>query len=142
MTAKHILVIDDNRDFANGLAELLRSACYDVSVAYSGEEAIGELVETNYDVILIDFMLPGMNGIEVMVKIHNLRPDARVVLMSAYDITQFADDARGHGAEATLQKPFGLDQIREVIGRPSRLIPSPTGPHLQPRPPSKKGLLK
>ena len=33
MTAKHILVIDDNRDFANGLAELLRSACYDVSVA-------------------------------------------------------------------------------------------------------------
>ncbi len=95
-------------------------------MAFSGEEAIGELVETNYYVILIDFMLPGMNGIVVIVKIHNLRPDARVVLMSAYDITQFADDARGHGAAATLQKPVGLDKIREVIGGPSRLIPAPT----------------
>ncbi len=116
MTAKHILLIDDNRDFADGLAALLRAANYEVSVAYSGEEAIGESAETDYDVILMDFMLPGMNGIEVMVKIHNLRPDVRVVLMSAYDITQFADDASGHGAAATLQKPFGLDQIREVIG--------------------------
>ena len=120
MTAKHILVIDDDRDFANGLAELLRSAGYDVSVAYSGEEAVGESMETNYDAILVDFMLSGMNGIEVTVKIRDTRPDARVVLMSAYDVTQLAETARDSGAAATLQKPFGLDQIREVIGGPSR----------------------
>lgn len=115
MIEKHLLVIDDDYDFADGLAALLRSVGFEVSVAYSGEDAVGESAETAYDAIFMDVMLAGMNGIDAMAAIRRNRPKARVVLMSGYDASQFAEAARCYGATATLQKPLGLECIREVL---------------------------
>jgi DNA-binding response OmpR family regulator len=122
MNEPKIFVVDDDRDFAEGLADVLELRGYEVDLAFSGEEAIAKFKENDYDITFMDVRLPGMNGVESLRTLRRLKPGARVVMMTGYSVPQLLDEALDEGAWAVLQKPFDMEQVLEMV----RQIP-PTG---------------
>jgi two-component system, NtrC family, nitrogen regulation response regulator NtrX len=77
-----ILVIDDERSIRNTLKEILEFEKFEVEIAEDGIEGLEKLEKANFDVVLCDIKMPRMDGIEVLEKIHELDPDATVVMIS------------------------------------------------------------
>lgn len=120
MNALKILVVDDDSDFAEGLAEILDLRGHLVTVASSGEEALRIFHDTDFDFAFVDIKLPGMTGVESCQAIHELKPGAKVVLMTGYTAQQFQSWTKNSGALDVLQKPFDprnvLQEIESVVG--------------------------
>lgn len=112
-----ILVVDDNRDFAETMADLLELHGYESEVAFSGEEAIECFKKTKYDLAFMDVKLPGKNGVESFMEIKKLVPDCRVVMMTGYSVEQLLRQAIEHGALEILYKPFDTTKIMEIVNK-------------------------
>lgn len=107
---KNILIIDDDIHIGNILEEALRKDGYQVMHAYSGTEALLLLNQKNPDLVLLDLMLPGLSGEEVLPKIH----DIPVIVVSAkVDVDNKVDLLLG-GAADYVTKPF---EIKELLAR-------------------------
>ena len=79
-----VLVVDDDKLVNDFVVESLSRAGYNCQTVMSGEEAIIELEEAPFDVILLDLKMKGMDGIETLKQIKKLRPDTNVVMMTAF----------------------------------------------------------
>jgi len=66
---KHVLVVDDDRDHAESVAEILEMRGHRVELAYTGEEAIARFCEADFDMVLMDVKLPGMNGVQTLLRV-------------------------------------------------------------------------
>jgi DNA-binding NtrC family response regulator len=118
-----ILVVDDEEVLQDVLATLVRQAGHQAVVARSGEEGLTYLRQEPFDLVLLDLMLPGMSGIEVLRQIRHEWPDVVVVVVTAYSSIEGAIEAMRQGAFHYIPKPFknaevlltiekGLDQRR------------------------------
>lgn len=87
-TAKRLLVVDDDVDFADSVADLLRSEGHMVTVAYSGDAAVKLAREQSFDLVLLDMQMPGLDGVRSLRAILGVRPSARVVMMTGYSIAE------------------------------------------------------
>ena len=112
-----ILIVDDNRDFAETMADLLGLHGYDTDVAFSGEEAIECFKTAQYDLAFMDVKLPGKNGVESFLEIKKLVPDCKVVMMTGYSVEQLLRQAINQGALEVLHKPFDTTKIIEIIDK-------------------------
>ncbi len=112
-----VLVVDDDKDHAEGIADLLELRGYKVEVAFSGEQAIDRFGEADFDVTLMDVKLPGMNGVETFLQFRKARPAARVVMMTAHSVDELIERADHGGAVATLHKPFSMDDLLRALKR-------------------------
>jgi CheY-like chemotaxis protein len=93
-----ILVVDDERVIADTLAMILCDAGYDCMAAYSGEEALRRAAELNPALVLTDVIMPGLNGLELAVRLRANAPDCEILLFSGNATTQdLLDLARGEG---------------------------------------------
>lgn len=110
-----ILVVDDNQDLAESLADVLEMSGHDVSLAYSGEEAIEIYSKREFDHVLMDVKMPGINGVESFLEMRKIKPDARVVLMTGYAVEELLNKARQNGAAAIIYKPVAMDQLAETL---------------------------
>lgn len=110
-----ILVVDDDVDAADSLAELFELEGHTVHVAYSGERAIEAYRETDFDIAFMDIMMPGKNGVESFFEIRKLRPSARVYMMTGYSVEQLIEQAIEHGAMGILSKPIDLDKVLAAL---------------------------
>jgi CheY-like chemotaxis protein len=115
MNKLRILVVDDDRDFAEGMADVLQLHGHRVEQAFTGEEAIERSRDEDFDVIFLDVKLPGKNGVECFLEIHRVKPDARVVIMTGYSVEQLLDLATANGAWLTLHKPLDMSRVLEMI---------------------------
>ena len=106
-----VFVVDDDRDLAEGLAEVLRLAGHQVEVAFSGEEAVRIFREKDFDVSFMDVVMPGMNGVESFLAIRKIKPDAKVYMVTGYSVRQLLDQAIAHGALGILEKPVGIEEV-------------------------------
>jgi DNA-binding response OmpR family regulator len=120
MSGARVFVVDDDRDFAEGLADVLELRGHQVDLAFSGEEAIRKFRENDYDITFMDVRLPGLNGVRSLRRMRRLKPGARVVMMTGYSVPQLLDEALEEGAWAVLQKPFEMEQVLEMV----RTLPS------------------
>ena len=123
-----ILLVEDEEHLAEGLAYNLRNAGYDVDVAGTGEEAL-ERIERGgpgYDLLLLDVMLPGIDGLEVAARLRKAGRTLPIVMISARDRTADAIAGLDAGADDYVTKPFDLDEVfarvrgalrRQVWGR-------------------------
>ena len=102
-----ILVIDDDMNIGNMLEEALRLEGYKILRAYSGTEALMVLDKTTPNLILLDLMLPGMTGEEVLSKINNIP----VIIMSAKSETEHKVKLLYEGASDYISKPFELSEL-------------------------------
>lgn len=107
---KHIMIIDDDINIGNMLEKLLTKENYQVSRAYSGTEALLALSIHKPDLILLDLMLPGLNGEEILPKIVNIP----VIIVSAKVDIPNKVDLLLHGAADYITKPF---DTRELLAR-------------------------
>jgi signal transduction histidine kinase/CheY-like chemotaxis protein len=112
-----ILIVDDDLVSAEALAELLHEAGYRVSVAPSGEEAIRRLEEDRVDLVLLDMMMPGLDGLEIIRRIRG-QPASnglRIVAITG-DVTQARVEAvHAAGADGFLGKPLEVDRLLQTI---------------------------
>ena len=117
MKTPHILIVDDEPNIVMSLEFLMRKNGYQVGIARNGTEALAAIAETNYDLILLDVMMPDVDGLQVCRQLRQ-RPDragTKVIFLSAK--TKEADIQQGYaaGADLYVPKPFSTRQLMEQV---------------------------
>jgi DNA-binding NtrC family response regulator len=110
-----ILLIDDDRLLREVVSEYLTSHEYEVDLAESGEEAMNLFEAGKYQLALIDLVMPGMNGLEVMEKIMNADSKIYCIIMTGYPTIDSAYKAMVEGVSDYIIKPFQLSEMLETI---------------------------
>ena len=114
---KHVLIVDDEETLTWSLSKSLSvdRETYEVSTAGTGEDALQLIGEKLFDVVVLDIRLPGMNGLDVLMKIKEVKPAIKVIIMTAYGSSEIKAKAKARGSLFYIEKPFGLDQMRDLI---------------------------
>ncbi len=110
-----ILVVDDEWAMQEALRDWLREDGYEVGLASSGEEAIVKAKQKNWEVILLDLKMPGMDGLEALKRLKEVNPEAEILMMTAYATVDTAVQAMKEGAFDYLVKPFDPDEVEIQI---------------------------
>jgi len=114
-----VLIVDDEPLIRSTLAEYLTQEGFKVAACANGEAALLQAAEQCYDVALCDVQLPGIDGIELLERLHKISPQTFVLLITAYATVENAVQAFQRGAQDYLMKPILLD---EVLGKIRRLL--------------------
>jgi two-component system, NtrC family, response regulator AtoC len=112
-----ILVVDDESLMKDFLTESLLAQKYDVDSASNGTRALEFINKENYDLILTDYKMPKVSGMDILKKAGEKMPDAKVIIMTAYGTVEKAVEAMKLGAFDYITKPFSLDEILILIRR-------------------------
>jgi len=110
-----ILLVEDDKDMCKMIAQTLKKKGYKIVKAYSGEEAVKKIISMNYDLAIVDFILPDMDGIEVIQKIRNIGLSISVIMISAYGNDLVKSKAKKLGVGQFLDKPFNLSKLLKVV---------------------------
>ncbi len=113
----NILVVDDESTARKSLAEILRLEGFRVTTAENGKAAIQSLEEEEYDVMLLDIRMPGMDGMEVLKQATRLSPECQIVLLTAHGTLESAIEALRQGAHDYLLKPASPHEILSSVNR-------------------------
>ncbi len=108
---RRVLIVDDDRDHGESLAEVLEIRGHLAELAHSGEEAIARFRDADFDLVLMDVKLPGMNGVQTFFEFRKQRPDAHVLMMTGYSVEQLVAQAVEHGALGVIKKPFSITDL-------------------------------
>ncbi len=124
MKRLEVLVVEDDADLAEAIAEALELVGHSPTVAGSGTEAIEHYSNHLFDMTFMDVKLPDINGVETFLAIREMDPDAKVVMMTGYQIDQLLALATDNGAIKVLRKPFAMEAILDTLNEivPSGLI--------------------
>ena len=110
-----ILLIEDDISFCKLLEKFLIKKAYDVTIAFSAEEARLQIKKESFNLILMDIRLPDSDGIALMTEFKNLNPEIPVILMTGYSDVNTAVKAMKNGAADYISKPFNPDEVLLVI---------------------------
>ena len=110
-----VIVVDDNEDLLDTFSMILKRRGFYVDTADNGASAVDKFKEHNFDVTLMDIVMPKMNGVEAFRKIREMDPGAAVILMTAYSEEELIQMARDEGAHHVVHKPIRIDQLIELI---------------------------
>ena len=112
-----ILIVDDEKNTREGLRKALESPGYRIFLAASTPEALQIMERERVDLVLTDLRMPGEDGLELMRRARMLRPEASVILLTAYGTVQTAVRAMKEGAYDYLTKPVDLNELGMVVER-------------------------
>jgi CheY-like chemotaxis protein len=115
-----VLIVDDDADLAESLAEVLLDHGCDVSVADHGQEAVERACAQEFDIIFMDVRMPVMNGVDSFFAIRSIKPQARIVMMTGFK-EKFVERAIQAGAEGPLYKPFAIEEMLALIESGARI---------------------
>ncbi|MEZ4805674.1 MAG: sigma-54 dependent transcriptional regulator [Bacteroidia bacterium] len=110
-----ILVIDDEKPIRDALQNILTAEQYQVDIIENGKKGLEMLKETNYDVVLCDIKMPGMDGLEVMEKAFEIAPEVPFILISGHGTIEIAVEAVRKGAYDFISKPPDLNRLLITI---------------------------
>jgi CheY-like chemotaxis protein len=114
------LVVDDNRHFAENLAEILRDRGDDVAIAENGREAVALATARRFDAVLTDMRMPLMGGAELVHELRRTDPGAPAMVITAYVGDDALDAARREGLLAVLPKPVHVPRLLELLASARR----------------------
>ena len=119
MPSPRILLVDDQRDILRMLHATLDTLGHklDIYEAPSGEEALLEVSRHRFDLLVSDYKLPGITGVELMTKVRAKNPDVKSILISAMNDRKARDEMREAGAIAIFDKPIPLADFLDVVER-------------------------
>jgi DNA-binding NtrC family response regulator len=112
-----MLVVDDDPGASGLLQEIFRREGYDVTVAARGSEALRLAGEREFDVVLSDVKLPDIDGLAILRSLRQTRPDATVILITAFGTVEMAIRALHEGAYDYVRKPFQVDEVVRCVAR-------------------------
>lgn len=110
-----ILILDDEELMANTICKLLSKRGYKVEAFHNPVSALNVLQREKFDIVLTDFKMPNIDGLEMIERIHELRPEAKIILMTAYSSIPNAVEAMKRGASEYIAKPFEWDDLEDKI---------------------------
>jgi len=110
-----ILIVDDRAADRETLKGILEDRGYRVATAKSGEEAVKRVKENGFDLCFVDIVMPMMDGVEVLRKIKEIKPDIPVIMMTGYSLEELIKEAVKYGAYACLYKPFDIEKLLKII---------------------------
>jgi two-component system, NtrC family, response regulator AtoC len=116
------LIIDDEELTLRTISRGLRQEGFEVFTALSGEDGLKLFHDEQPDLILLDIVLPGIDGVEVLRQIKQANPSAIVLMMSAYHLVERAVEAMKLGAFDYLVKPFPLDDMMQTLHRAAEML--------------------
>ncbi len=117
MSELRVLVIDDDDVVCLSCLRVLGEEGYDVEAAHSGAEGLARLEKAAFDVVLLDLKMPGMDGMEVLGRLRDSRPDVDVLIITGHATVETAVSAMKMGAFDYVTKPFTPDELSLVVKR-------------------------
>jgi two-component system response regulator AtoC len=110
-----VLIVDDEASMRHLLSVILTDRGYEARAVASADDALRELAAREYDLVLTDVRMPGMDGLALLREVHRLQPELTVIVMSAYGAHEAAIEAMKAGAYDFLSKPFRPDEVLLVL---------------------------
>ena len=110
-----ILVIDDEKVIREGCRDVLSLEGFEVVLAENGEQGLKMIEKAHFDVVLLDLMMPGISGFDVLSHIKTLHPDTSIIVITGYATVEHSIEAMKNGAFDFIPKPFSPDQLRVVV---------------------------
>jgi DNA-binding NtrC family response regulator len=110
-----VLLVDDEKDFIETLSERMKTRDLDVNTASSAAEALELAKDNNYDAIVLDLMMPGMDGLEALKAMKLINPDLQVILLTGHGTLEKGIEAMKFGAMDFLEKPADVDMLTRKI---------------------------
>jgi len=113
--AEKVLLIDDEVEFLENLSERMSVRGMEVSTALTSDDAVSAVEKGEFDAIVLDLQMPGMNGIEMLKVIKARRPDMQVILLTGQATLEAGIEAMKLGAMDFMEKPADIDSLTEKI---------------------------
>lgn len=115
MNAWNILLVDDEVEFVSTLAERLELRGINARVVYDGESALKTVADNEPQVIVLDVMMPGMKGLDVLQRVKETHPQTQVILLTGQGKTRDGIEGMRYGAFAYMMKPLDLDELIQTL---------------------------
>jgi DNA-binding NtrC family response regulator len=116
MSAKpKVLIVDDEERFRNTMCKLLTVEGFEASTAGSGQQALEELRQRHYDVVILDVRMPEMTGVQALAEMRRTDPEIEVIIMTGYASVDAAKEIMEIGAYDYLLKPYAIRELVEKI---------------------------
>jgi len=112
-----VLIVDDDLELRENLQEILAIEGFDVATAKNGNDALDMVSQRDFDLLLLDLIMPGLNGLETLTLLRRQKPQIRVILMTAFSTIENAVDAMRRGADDYLTKPFKTADLLMTVKR-------------------------
>lgn len=116
MSTWNILLVDDEVEFISTLAERLEIRGIEARVAYDGEAALKAVAENEPQAMVLDVMMPGIKGLDVLQRVKEEHPRVQVILLTGQGKTRDGIEGMRYGAFAYLMKPLDLDELIATLG--------------------------
>ena len=117
-----VLLVDDEREFVQTLSERLIMRDMGPAVAYDGESALDLIKEDEPEVMIVDLKMPGIDGLEVLRKVKQIRPEIEVIILTGHGHEEDRELCMKLGAFAYLQKPLDINELSEIIKKANEKI--------------------
>lgn len=110
-----ILVVDDEIEYCNILKNYLVKKNYEVDIALNGKEAVKKVETMKPHIVFLDIVMPEMNGTEVLIRIKEIDPNIKVIMLTALSDEELKKNALGFGADEYILKPIDLKYIESIL---------------------------
>ncbi len=110
-----ILVVDDEPKICHLIEQILKLEGYQVDISFSGVEALQMIERYNYQMLLTDLKMPGIDGLELIQKSKELNPEIRVIMVTGYATVETAVQSLRHGVDDYIKKPFNISKLKKVL---------------------------
>lgn len=111
----NILVVDDEQVILDLFFRVLGTRGHKVTTARDGYQAIEEVKKGKFDIIFLDIIMPGINGLETYKKIKEVEPNAHTIMMTGYSVEELIEQAMIEGVQDCLYKPFDIVEIMKIV---------------------------
>jgi DNA-binding NtrC family response regulator len=114
---ERVLIVDDEEDFLEMLAERMRNRGMKVTASVSAADAIEKTEKGDFDVVVLDLMMPGIDGIEALKILKEKNPELQVILLTGHATVEKGIQAMKLGALDLMEKPANIDELTEKISK-------------------------
>ncbi len=115
MEQQHIIIADDEALLCLTLSDILRHKGFKVTIAHDGDEVLPIIEKEKTDLVLLDFMMPRMDGLKALVLIKERSPQTKVIMVSAFGKQQHVQKAQELGSDGFIEKPLGVGALIDYI---------------------------
>ena len=110
-----LLIVDDEADICDFVKNFFKERDFDVLVAHNGKEALNIIESDKPDIVLLDVKMPVMNGMETLSEIRKKNESLKVIMVTAVDDTDKAEEAKRYGVVDYITKPLVLEQLERTV---------------------------
>ena len=110
-----VLLVDDEKEFLEIMSERMKARGMEVTTAESADQALSIIGKKSFDAIVMDFQMPGMDGMEALKSIKDKKPELQIILLTGYATVEKTVEAMKVGATDFLEKPADIEALAEKI---------------------------